>query len=87
MPPLRPLRQGTKEQRSASAPSRGAAQSLLLQYKSQVAQGRNFSGSRLTLARRSSCLHGRNLAVPISSFDSRYVGTDTPFPNVEQIAR
>ena len=26
MPPLRPLRQGTEEQRLASAPSRGAAQ-------------------------------------------------------------
>ena len=42
----RPLRQGTEEQRSASAPSLGRHKSLLLRFKSLAAQGRNLSGKQ-----------------------------------------
>ena len=47
MPPLRPLRQGTEEQRLATPHIGARHKSLLLQFKSHAAQGRKFSGSRL----------------------------------------
>ena len=47
MPPLRPLRQGTEEQRLASAHIGARHKSLLLQFRSHAAPGRNFSESRL----------------------------------------
>jgi hypothetical protein len=62
----KPLRQGSEEQRLASAPSRGAAQVAASSLQEPCGSGsQSFGEAESALARRSSCLHGPSMALDV----------------------